>query len=102
MKILLDERLPRKLRNSFGAPHEVWNVRDKGWLGRKNGVLLKSLIEDGFEVFITSDRNLQYEQNIVRLSNTIFVLCAKDNRLKTLQELIPKVIEKTEPGELKL
>ncbi len=35
MKILLDESLPRKLRDDFGDEHDVWTVRDKGWLGKK-------------------------------------------------------------------
>jgi len=37
MKILLDESLPRKLRYDFPEEHEVWTVRDMGWLGKKNG-----------------------------------------------------------------
>jgi hypothetical protein len=41
MKILVDESCPRKLRSDFGAEHEIWTVRDKGWLGKKNGELLK-------------------------------------------------------------
>lgn len=40
MKILLDESVPRKLKYDFGNNHEVWTVRDKGWLGYKNGNLL--------------------------------------------------------------
>ena len=56
MKILLDESLPRKLRNDFGADHEVWTVRDKGWLGKKNGELLKFIVDNGFEIFVTVDR----------------------------------------------
>ncbi len=84
MKILLDESLPRKLRNDFGDEHEVWNVKDKGWLGKKNGELLKLMTEDDFELFITVDQNLQYQQNVERLSVTIIVLCATDNRRETL------------------
>ena len=53
MKILLDESLPLKLRSDFGVEHEVLTVRDKGWLGKKNGELLKLMLEDGFELFIT-------------------------------------------------
>ena len=45
MKILLDESLPRKLRNDFGIDHEVLTVRDIGWRGKKNGELLKLMIE---------------------------------------------------------
>ena len=64
MKILLDESLPRKLRYDFGEEHEVFTVRDKGWLGKKNGELLKLMTEDKFELFVTVDRNLPYQQNL--------------------------------------
>src|SRR6185437_4705383 len=74
MKILLDESLPRKLRNDFGDEHDVWTVRDKGWLGKKNGELLKLMIDSSFELFITLDRNLPYQQNLDRLPLTICVL----------------------------
>ena len=53
MKILLDESLPRKLKIDFGSVHEVWTVREKNWLGQKNGALLKLMVEDHFELFIT-------------------------------------------------
>ena len=53
MKILLDESLPRKLKNDFGITHDVWTVRDKDWLGQKNGALLKLMVEDNFEIFVT-------------------------------------------------
>jgi hypothetical protein len=49
MKILVDESCPPKLRNDFGTVHEVWTVGDKGWLGKKNGELLKLMVDDGFE-----------------------------------------------------
>ena len=71
MKILLDESLPRKLKNDFGTDHEVWTVRDKNWLGQKNGALLKLMVEDHFELFITVDQNLPYQQNLYRLPLTI-------------------------------
>ena len=96
MKILLDENLPRKLRTDFGSNHEVWTVRDKRWMGKKNGELLRLMIEDGFELFVTIDRNLPYQQNFSRLPITIFVLCAKDSRRETLQKLIPGLLERLE------
>lgn len=76
---MLDESLPRKLRSDFGSEHEVWTVPDKGWPGKKNGELLKLMIADNFELFITVDKNLPYQQNLDRLPLTIFVLDAKDN-----------------------
>ena len=100
MKILLDESLPRKLRNDFGTNHEVWTVRDKGWLGHKNGTLLKLMVENEFELFITVDRNLPYQQNLERLPLTVFVLCAADNRRETLALLIPKLFERLGQGNL--
>jgi len=100
MKILLDESLPRKLKNDFGGDHEVLTIRDTGWLGNKNGELLRLMTDNGFEVFVTVDRNLQYQQNLKRLSITIFVLCAIDNRRETLQKLIPKLLDKLAEANL--
>ena len=53
MKILLDESLPRKLKAFFGTDHEVYSVRDLGWLGQKNGALLKLMQEESFDIFVT-------------------------------------------------
>ena len=64
MKILLDESLPTKLSEFFGTEHEVLTVRDMNWLGKKNGELLQLVIENNFEVFVTADRNLPYQQNV--------------------------------------
>lgn len=100
MKILLDESLPRKLKNDFGTNHQVYTVRDKGWLGQKNGTLLKLMMEEGFDILVTVDRNLPYQQNMERLSITIFVLCAFNNRRETLAQLIPKLFNRLEEGNL--
>ncbi len=100
MKILLDESLPRKLKYDFDESHDVFTVRDKAWLGKKNGELLKLMIDDGFDVFITVDRNLPYQQNLQQLEITIFVLCAFDNRRETLKALIPKIFERIDLGDL--
>lgn len=100
MKILLDESLPRKLRNDFPEGHEVWTVRDMGWLGKKNGELLNLMKDNSFELFVTVDRNLPYQQNLKRLSFTIFVLRANDNTRKTLRLLIPKIFERLATGDL--
>lgn len=100
MKILLDESLPRKLRNDFSEEHEVLTVRDMGWLGKKNGELLILMVENKFGLFVTVDRNLPYQQNIQRLPVTICVLRAKDNTRKTLRMLLPKMFERIAKGNL--
>jgi len=101
MKILLDESLPRKLKFDFGNEHEVWTVKEKGWLGVKNGVLLDLLEKDGFEVFVTVDQNLPYQQNLITISVMIFVLCGKDNRRVTLRLLIPEIFIRIAEGNLR-
>ncbi len=100
MKILLNESLPLKLRKYFGTGHEVLTVHDKGWLGNKKGELLQLMIANEFEIFVTVDRNLPYQQNLERLALTISVLCAHDNRKETLSLLIPKLFERLSVGNL--
>lgn len=56
--------------------------------------------ENKFELFITVDRNLQYQQNLKHLPITIFVLCAVDNRRESLKKLIPKLFEIIKKGNL--
>ncbi len=62
MKILLDECLPRKLKSYFHE-HEVVTVPERGWAGTKNGTLLK-LAGPEFDVFVTLDKGLPYQQNL--------------------------------------
>jgi hypothetical protein len=100
MRILLDESLPQKLRYDFGEEHEVFTVQYKGWLGKKNGELLKLMTDDKIELFVTVDQNLSYQQNLEKLNLTVFVLCGTDNRRETLRLLIPKLLDKLAKGNL--
>lgn len=77
MKVLLDENLPHLLRNNLGG-HDVFTVRYKGWAGLKNGELLKTAEADGFEVFVTGDQTLSYEQNLTGRRVAIVVLSSID------------------------
>jgi hypothetical protein len=100
MRILLDESLPQKLRYELGEGHEVFTVQYKGWLGKKNGELLKLMTDDKFELFITVDQNLSYQQNLEELNLTVIVLCGADNRPETLKPLIPKLLDRIAAGNL--
>ena len=97
---MLDKNLPRKLTYDFGNEHEVFTVRDKEWLGKKNGNHLRLMEADEFDFFVTVDRNLPYQQNLERLPLTIFVLCSLDNRRETFKELIPKLFDRIAEGNL--
>ena len=88
MKVLLDECLPKKLKKEL-TEFEVKTVPEMGWAGKKNGELL-SLAENEFDIFITSDQNLQYQQNLKGKNIAIIILVAINNRIETLVPLIPK------------
>ena len=90
MRILLDESLPRRLSRALGE-HTVSTVVEVGWSGVKNGKLL-ALAAGQFDVFVTADRNLQYQQNLAVLPLAVVVLVAYDNRLPTLLPLVPELL----------
>src|SRR6266542_4012666 len=83
MRILLDESLPRRLREAF-AEHEVSTVAEAGWSGVENGELLR-LAATRFDIFITADQNLQFQQNLSALPITVAVLVARNNKPESLQ-----------------
>lgn len=100
MRVLLDECVPRKLGRELPG-HEVLTVTGQGWSGVKNGRLL-ALAEAEFDVFLTVNQNLKYQQNLKNFNIAIILLMARDNRLKTLLPLAPEVNEalsKIKPGE---
>jgi len=92
MRILLDECLPKKLKKDF-KNFEVKTVSEMGWAGKTNGELLP-LAENNFDIFITADQNLQYQQNLKGRCITIFVLKAPDSRYETLRVLTPNILKK--------
>lgn len=91
MKILLDENMPTKVKYDFGEGYEVMTVRDMGWLGKKNGELLRLAAFSGFSIFITLDKNLRNQQNLNMVDIKFILLLAKDNKHQTLQPYIDKV-----------
>ena len=58
------------------------------------------MVERNFDLFVTVDRNLQYQQNLDRFPITICVLCAIDNRRETLRKLIPILFDRIAEGNL--
>ena len=66
MKVLLDENLPHDFRH-FLPGHEVFTVAFRGWAGQQNGTLLATAAANGFDVLVTLDLGVQYEQNLSSL-----------------------------------
>jgi hypothetical protein len=103
MKILLDECIPRKLKNSFPG-HECQTVPEAGLAGQKNGLLLSLAEGAGFDLFITIDKGLQYQQNLAGRGIAILLVRARSNRLEDLLpyvEACRSLINSIQPGELK-
>lgn len=99
MRVLLDECFPRALRTELSG-HEVTTVAEAGWAGVKNGALLQ-LAATRFEVLLTVDRNLEYQQNFSGLTIAVIVVDAPSNDIEVLRLLMPKILDalpKTKPG----
>ena len=90
MRILLDESLPIELRDEL-PQHSIRSVQEMGWSALKNGELLRRAVGQ-FEVFLTADQNLQYQQNVENLPVAVAVLVAKSNRIQSLRPLIPDLL----------
>ena len=90
MKLLLDECIDWRLAKDLEG-HDVKTVPQMGWAGIKNGALL-ALAEKDFDVFITVDRNLSFQQNLPRFSVAVLVLHATSNRLADLRPLAPQIL----------
>ena len=91
MRVLLDECLPRKLKRDL-AGHDTRTVPEMGWASKENGDLL-GLAAGHFDVFLTVDRNLSYQQDMRRFNISVVVLVARGNRLADLRPLMPQVLK---------
>ena len=91
MKVLLDENLPHDLRH-FLPKHDVFTVAYKAWDGLRNGELLRAAAADGFDVLITLDRGVEYQQNLAALPVAIVKLQCKSSKLVDLMPLVPAIL----------
>ena len=102
MRVLLDECVPRKFKEHFPG-HESVTVPELGLAGKKNGELLSLAEEAGFQVFITLDQGIEYEQNLMGRRIAIVLVRAKSSRLVDLVPHMAEILEKLgtiEPGQL--
>jgi hypothetical protein len=90
-RVLLDENLPRGLAGELSS-YAVSTVHDQGWKGIANGDLLKRAAQQ-FDVLVTADQNLQYQQNLEAAELGVVVLVARSTRLQDLKPLVPVLVE---------
>src|SRR6266496_1796255 len=101
MKVLIDENLPRKLAGHLKG-HECRTVAECGWAGKKNGELL-SLAEPQFDVLLTLDKNIPYQQDLKVGRIAILIVRAPSNRIQDLLPVIPDclvALQSIEPGHV--
>jgi len=103
MKVLLDECAPKALEIFLRKHgHECLTVQEAGWSGRENGDLL-AVAETEFDVLLTVDANLRYQQNLAGRRIAIVTLQCSSNRLEHLRPYFPaclSAIEKIKSGEI--
>ena len=100
MKVLIDENLPRKLAGHLKG-HECRTVAECGWAGKKNGELLSSA-EPQFDVLLTLDKNIPYQQDLKLGRIAILIVRAPSNRIQDLLPVIPDclvALQSIEPGQ---
>jgi predicted nuclease of predicted toxin-antitoxin system len=89
MKLLMDECVPRKLKRSLSVEgHLCSTVPEAGFASKTNGEL-RLLAEQSFEVFLTLDTGLQFQQNLTERKIAILVIRCKFNRLMDILSQIP-------------
>lgn len=100
---MIDECAPRVLKNFLNkCGHESLTVQEAGWAGKQNGELL-TLAEAEFDVLVSLDTNLTYQQNLAGHRIGIVVLHCSSNRLDHLRQHFPScasAVERSTPGEI--
>ena len=92
MRILLDENLPKRLKFELNE-FDTYTIFEKEWCGLTNGKLLDKLKVENFDVLITFDKNLQFQQNFVKYPISVIILNTPDNTFKTLLNIVPRLKE---------
>jgi predicted nuclease of predicted toxin-antitoxin system len=97
MRVLLDECVDWRLSRDL-VGHEVKTARQMGWSSIKNGELL-ALAARAFDVFVTVDQNLAFQQNLGELPLAVIVLRAPTSRLAELRRLVPRLLAMLDVAE---
>ncbi|MGH9612878.1 MAG: hypothetical protein ACRD4P_07360 [Bryobacteraceae bacterium] len=102
MKVFLDEDVPRKPA-PFLTGHEIQTVVSMKWGGIKNGALLALIEREGFEVFITGDKNMPNQQQLGGRSFAVLIMSAINwPVVKSRVEKIAAAVAIAEPGTVTL
>ena len=89
MKILLDECITKRLKSKL-TEYQVNTVFEMGWSGLKNGTLMTKAIKNNFDIFLTIDKNIEYQQNLKSYQIAVVVINTASSKLENLEKLLPK------------
>ena len=90
MKILLDECVTKRLKSHLNE-FEVYTIRELNLGGTKNGKLMSYCVENQFDILLTIDKNLMYQQNLDNYSVTIIVLNSETSKIEELLLFLPNL-----------
>ena len=90
MRILLDESVPSRL-GLLLAGHTAITVQRRGWASVKNGKLL-ALAAAEFDVLLTADKGMEYQQNLVTLPISVLIVLGRSNRIEDLAAAVPAIL----------
>ena len=90
MRVLLDENLNWRLIRYFDTDYHVTTVDWQRWKGKRNGELLEQAAET-FDVLVTMDKSIEYQQNISKYEISVIIISARSNKIQDIQSLMPKV-----------
>jgi len=90
MKILLDECVTKRLKPHL-SKYKVFTVTEMGWGGLKNGKLMKQCVDNSFDILLTIDKNLMFQQNLDKFELVIVVLNALTSKIEELVLFIPSL-----------
>ena len=98
MRVLFDQGVPVPLRR-YLTGHEVVTASERGWSTLSNGELLSAAEDDGFDVFVTNDKNLTYQQNLSTRSIAIVVLGhSRWPWVEPVADAVAKAVDAAGPG----
>ena len=93
MRVLIDECAPKALKQALaGSGYDCTTVQEAGWSGKENGELL-TLAGANFDVLVTIDRKLRYQQNLEKHNVALLIVRARSNRVADLEPHFPACVE---------
>ncbi|SFE80100.1 DUF5615 family PIN-like protein [Thermoflexibacter ruber] len=89
--LLLDENIPRPLKRELTA-YQVYTIQELGWSGIEDRQLVNDAVAQNFDILITADKNLEYQQKISNLPMALIVIYPKLLKWEYIKPLVPQLI----------